>query len=128
MSLFHGQFNRFIWTGAFNTVNGYIWILSLQLLTGKPLTANILGYSIAAAIGYFAHAKFTFKQKPSWRNAWGYSLVTGISYLANLAVLSYGLSKVPPLLAQTIAISTFVVLNYLGQSRFAFTKPRAYED
>jgi putative flippase GtrA len=120
MRLLHGQFRRFVWTGIFNTVNGYAWILGLQVITGQPLLANMLGYGIAAVIGYIAHSRYTFRQKPSWRSAAAYSLVIGGSYLINLAVLKWSLNFLPAVVAQIISISIFVVLSYLGQSRFAF--------
>ena len=124
MRLFHSQFRRFVWTGIFNTVNGYSWVLGLQLITGKPLFANMLGYGIAAVIGYIAHSRYTFRQQPSWRSAAGYSVVIGGSYLINLAVLKWSLNFLPAMLAQALAISIFVVLSYLGQSRFAFMTNR----
>lgn len=124
MGLFHGQFRRFVWTGMFNTVNGYAWILGLQIITGQPLLSNLLGYGIAAAIGYVAHSRFTFRQQPTWCSAAGYTIVIGGSYLVNLAVLKWSLNFLPDLLAQAMAISVFVVLSYLGQSRFAFSAKR----
>jgi putative flippase GtrA len=120
MRLLHGQFRRFVWTGIFNTVNGYAWILGLQVITGQPLLANMLGYGITAVIGYIAHSRYTFRQQPSWRSAAAYSLVIGGSYLINLAVLKWSLNFLPAVVAQIISISIFVVLSYLGQSRFAF--------
>lgn len=124
MKIFHGQRRRFLWIGIFNTVNGYTWILGLQMLTGQPLLSNMLGYGIAAAIGYVAHSRYTFRQQPNWRSAAGYSAVIAGSYLINLAVLKWSLNFLPALLAQAMAISVFVVLSYLGQSRFAFSTKR----
>ena len=124
MRLIHSQFRRFVWTGIFNTVNGYAWILGLQVITSHPLLANLLGYGIAAVIGYLAHSRYTFRQQPSWRSAAGYSVVIGGSYLINLAVLKWSLNFLPVMLAQVLAISIFVVLSYLGQSRLAFTTNR----
>jgi len=127
MRLFHDQLKRFIWTGIFNTVNDYAWILGLQVITGKPLLANMLGYGMAAVIGYIAHSRYTFRRQPSWRSATSYSVVIGGSYLINLAVLKWSLNFLPTMLAQTLAISIFVVLSYLGQARFAFC-PNATPD
>jgi len=124
MRLFPDQFKRFIWTGIFNTVNGYALILGLQVITGKPMVANILGYVIAAVTGYIAQSRYTFRQKPRWRSATGYSVVIGGSYLINLAVLKWSLNFLPAMLAQTLAISIFGVLSYLGQSKFAFLPKR----
>ena len=124
MRLLHGQFRRFVWTGIFNTVNGYAWILGLQVITGHPFLANMLGYGIAAVIGYIAHSQYTFRQKPSWRSAACYSVVIGGCYLINLAVLKWSLNFLPVMLAQILAISIFVVFSYLGQSRFAFLTKR----
>lgn len=124
MRLFNSQFRRFVWTGIFNTVNGYAWILGLQLITGEPLLANMLGYGIAAVIGYIAHSRYTFRQQPNWRSATGYSVVIGGSYLINLGILKWSLNFLPAMLAQILAISIFVILSYLGQSRFVFLTKR----
>jgi putative flippase GtrA len=124
MRVFHGQLRRFLLTGMFNTVNGYAWILGLQIITGQPLLANMLGYGVAAVIGYVAHCRYTFKQQSSWRTAAAYSVVIGGSYLVNLAVLKWSLSFVPAVLAQTMAISVSMVFCYLGQSRFTFSGTR----
>lgn len=124
MRLIHSQFRRFILTGIFNTVNGYAWIFGFQVITGKPILANMLGYGIAAVIGYITHSRYTFKQQPNWRSATGYSVVIGGSYLINLAVLMWSINFLPAMLAQTLAISIFVVLSYLGQSKFAFLTKR----
>jgi putative flippase GtrA len=124
MRLFHGRFRRFVYTGLFNTANGYAWILGLQVITDQPLLANMLGYGIAAVFGYIAHSRYTFRQKPSRRSAACYSVVIGGSYLINLAMLKWSLTFLPGMLSQTLAISIFVVINYLGQSRFAFLTKR----
>lgn len=121
---FHGQFKRFVWTGIFNTINGYVLILGLQIITDRPLLANLVGYGIAATIGYIAHSRYTFKQLPSWRSATCYSIVMVISYLINLAVLKWALGYLPAILAQTVAISIFAAISYLGQSRFTFQSKR----
>jgi putative flippase GtrA len=120
MRFFKGQFSRFLWIGLFNTANGYAWILGLQWITGKPLLANILGYGVGAAIGYIAHTRYTFRQQPKWRSAKAYCAVVLGSYLVNLAALKWCLTFLPAALAQVAAISVFVVLNYLGQSRYVF--------
>ncbi len=114
------QFNRFLWTGIFNTINGYAWILGFQILTGKPVMSNMLGYGVAALIGYVAHSRFTFRQRPSWRSAATYSVVITTCYGINLLVLKSSLSILPAIASQILAISIFVVLSYFGQSRFTF--------
>lgn len=114
------QFNRFLWTGIFNTINGYAWNLGFQLLTGKPMMSNMPGYGVAALIGYVAHSRFTFRQRPSLRSAATYSVVITTCYGVNLVVLKWSLSILPAIASQMLAISVFVVLSYFGQSRFAF--------
>lgn len=118
--LLHRQFHRFLWTGIFNTLNGYAWILGIQVITGKPLLANMMGYGIAALIGYVAHSKFTFRQRPSWRSAYGYLVVVCTCYGINLLVLTWSLGFLPAVPSQILAITVFVILSYFGQSRIAF--------
>ncbi|MFY8148274.1 MAG: GtrA family protein [Prochlorococcaceae cyanobacterium] len=118
------QFHRFLWTGAFNTVNGYIWIFGIQLLTGSPVLANLLGYSIAGSIGYVTHSRFTFRQNLRWQSAGMYAVIISGSYLVNLLILVIFMRFTSPLVSQFIAITTFVFLSYLGQSRLTFSTSR----
>lgn len=120
----HKQFNRFILAGLLNTFNGYSWILIIQFLTERPLLANILGYGIASLTGYLIHSKFTFRQQPTWRNAAGYFAILCGCYALNLAVLMVSLRFFPAMLAQIVAVTTFVTVNYFGQSYFAFNVKR----
>ena len=122
MLLLHSQFSRFIWTGIFNTINGYAWVLGIQFFTGQPMLANLLGYIIAAAIGYVAHSRYTFRQRTNWRSAAGYTAVLGTSYSINLVVLKWSLSFLPTLLAQILAVTVFSLLCYFGHSRFSFAQ------
>ena len=120
MHFLKGQFGRFLWIGLFNTINGYAWILGLQWITGKPMLANILGYGAGAAIGYITHTRYTFRQQAKWQSAKAYYAVVAGSYLINLAVLKSCLAFLPATVAQMVAVSIFVILNYIGQSRYAF--------
>ena len=116
------QFSRFILAGAFNTLNGYLWILCLQAVTKQPFLSNTLGYGIAGIIGYIIHACFTYNARPKARTAISYAVLVGACYVINLALLSLFLKLFPPYLAQLLAITGFVVANYTGQSRFVFAK------
>jgi len=120
MQPFHHQSLRFLSVGALNTLHGYAWIFAIQFLTGQPFLANILGYSLAAVLGYFAHSRLTFGHQPSWSKAGRYSLVVGVCYLLNLLILAVLLRHLPAILAQFIAVSSFVILNYFGQLQFVF--------
>lgn len=120
----HKQFNRFILAGLLNTLNGYAWILIIQLLTERPLLANILGYGIASFIGYLIHSKFTFRQQPTRRNAAGYFAVLCGCYALNLVILMVSLRFFSAMLAQILAVTTFVTVSYFGQSYFAFSVKR----
>jgi putative flippase GtrA len=123
--LLNRQFNRFIFTGILNTINGYAWILGIQFLTAQPLLANMLGYAISALISYATHSRFTFRQRPTWRNATGYFVVICTCYAINLVVLQWSLGFLPAMVAQMLAVSVFVVLSYIGQSKYAFRQQPA---
>lgn len=116
------QFGRFLLTGIFNTVNGYASVLLLQLVTGMPIVANLLGYVFAGAVGYLAHSKFTFRTKVNSSGALRYGLVLIMSYLVNLIILKALLMVLSPVPAQLIAITVFTILCYLGQSRLTFSR------
>lgn len=116
------QFGRFLLTGIFNTANGYTSVLVLQLITGMPVIANLLGYLFAGAVGYLAHSRFTFRTKANSSGALRYGVVMGMSYLINLITLKALLVILSPVLAQLIAVTVFTILCYLGQSRFTFSR------
>jgi putative flippase GtrA len=116
------QFGRFLITGLFNTANGYVSVLVLQLITGMPVIANLLGYLIAGSVGYLAHSKFTFRTKAKPSGAVRYGAVLGVSYLINLIVLKALLVILAPVPAQLIAVTIFTILCYVGQSRITFSR------
>jgi putative flippase GtrA len=116
------QFGRFLLTGLFNTANGYASVLVLQLITGMPVIANMLGYLFAGAVGYLAHSKFTFRTKANSSGAVRYGIVLGMSYLINLITLKALLVILTPVPAQLIAVTVFTVLCYVGQSRLTFSR------
>lgn len=122
MRLLRHQSTRFLSVGVLNTLHGYAWIFGIQVITGQPVLANMLGYGVAAGFGFLAHSRYTFRQSPSVQKAGAYLLVVAGSYLVNLMVLAMALRVLPAMLAQFVAVSAFVGLSYLGQSRFVFTR------
>jgi putative flippase GtrA len=117
-----GQFGRFLLTGLFNTLHGYLAVILLQFVTGMPLISNLVGYLFSGVVGYFAHSLFTFRTKASSLGAFRYSIVLGVSYLINLLVLRVLLQHLPPVHAQLIAVTVFTICCYIGQSRITFSR------
>lgn len=111
---------RFTFAGALNTVVGSLAIFGLQALTSSPRLSNILGYVIGGLFGYFIHARYTFRASISKRNFMIYASITILGFLINLLVLSFALKVVSPIVAQSLAILSFVSASYLLQSRLAF--------
>lgn len=124
MRPFQHQSFRFLSVGALNTLHGYFWIFAIQIVTGQPFLANILGFALAAILGYIAHSRLTFGHRLSWDKAGRYVLVVGASYIVNIVILAAALRYTTGLGAQFIAVAAFVILNYWGQSQFVFARGR----
>lgn len=114
------QLFRFLLAGVFNTGVGYTLILLFQFITGQAVLANFLGYTVSGGISYLSHSRFTFKERQTPRNAITFTGLLIACYLVNLIVLRLMLQRVNPEIAQAIAVASFVVLSYVGQSKIVF--------
>jgi putative flippase GtrA len=115
------QFRRFLTVGLFNTVIGYILIFIFQAILHQPYWANAIGFSLASIVAYFNHSRFTFRKRVGLQRAYLYMLITIFCYLLNLATLKIGLEFLPIWLAQSAAISIYVITSYFGLSRYGFS-------
>ena len=116
------QFSRFLATGAVNTFAGYTIIFASQYLTRNPYIANTIGFVLGSGVSYYNHSRFTFRQKLSWQRGALYASISIGCFLLNLLILKLLLTTMNAWLSQFIAISVYIVVNYLLLSSFVFRK------
>lgn len=122
------QFGRFLATGAVNTLAGCAIIFAAQYLTKNPLAANAIGFALGSGIAYYNHSRFTFRQKLNWKRALLYSCIAITCFLINIITLSLLLHPLNAWLAQFIAISVYILANYILLSSLVFRKRRTNID
>lgn len=115
------QFRRFLTVGLFNTIIGYILIFIFQAVLRQPYWANAIGFGLASIVAYFNHSRYTFRKRVGLRRAYLYMVITIFCYLLNLATLKIALEFLPIWLAQSTAISIYVLTSYFGLSRYGFS-------
>ncbi|MEO5932759.1 MAG: GtrA family protein [Duganella sp.] len=113
--------------GAINTAlhSGAVVALVEPGLTG-PVLANAAGFALANTFSYFANARLTFRQRPSWAL---------YRRFATVSMGSLGLTLALSTLAQAmrwhylwgllLVLLSGPVLTYLLHLRFTFRRPRA---
>lgn len=121
------QFIVFCGVGLINTAFGLALILILSEALGVHyIAANALGYTGGLMLAYVLHRNITFKpDKPSkWSRAEfiTFAVIFVIAYLMQLGalILLVQIFGVPQWLAQVLAISIYVILNYLGNRMITF--------
>lgn len=120
---------NFIWryalAGVLNGITGFAAIFILMALGVTPFISNLSGYALGLVIGFTTSKLFVFRSKNrAASEAWRYIVAFGISYLANFIVLAVMLNWLvfPPVLAQTIAVSTYVLTMYILAHFFVYSK------
>lgn len=108
---------KFILVGILNTAIGLSTIfLGLYLGFGN-LMANIFGYAVGLVSAYLLNKYFVFKTKKNAfkkRELFFFIMTFALSYLANIMVLYFLLHfGAHPYLAQTFAMGTYSVINFL---------------
>jgi putative flippase GtrA len=109
--------------GGLNTVLGLGLIFSAIALHFSPLTANLLGFSMMVALGFFTHAKFSFGYRGKRAAASvRFGVAVLVSYFANAVVLwaEISLLRLDPYLGQLPASATYVLVFYLANRLFVF--------
>jgi putative flippase GtrA len=121
---YKGLIWRFALAGTLNSIVGFSAIFFLMALGVSPLLANLAGYALGLSIGFKTSKSFVFRSKGKWAVEGVRFIATfGLSYLANILVLAATLDWLafPPFLAQTAAVSTYVVVMYLLSYFFVFS-------
>lgn len=114
--------------GGLSTLFGYSVIaLCMAAFAMPPLAANAAGFAAGYVVSFLLHRRFTFRSTVGYTSGLAaYLPVVAVGYVANAAVLlvSTRLLGLNPYLAQALAIATYVVLTFLGSSKFVFGKVR----
>lgn len=114
------RIKRFSLAGIANTLIGFLLISILQLATGQPYLANILGYSIGCIFAYFVHTRYTFRAKVGIHSFIIYIWITASGVALNLIVLNIALRILPAILSQALAVISYSFYSYFLQSWLSF--------
>lgn len=111
----------FVFAGGIATLLNYGVFLFL-LSTGVHFTfASAVGYASGILLSFWINKLFVFREAGQAKLG-RYFLAYGIALLAQLALLNLlVLLKLPPEIANAIAISVVVVLNFFVVKRFVFS-------
>ena len=119
---------RYIAAGGLSTLFGYgVIAVEMAAFAMPPLAANATGFAAGCVFSFLLHRSFTFRSRVGLSaGLTAYLPVVAVGYAANVGVLllSTGFLRLDPYLAQALAIATYVVLTFLGSSKFVFGKAR----
>lgn len=116
---------RYIVAGVLNTLVGLTAIWAFTLLGLAPMLANFLGYMLGLSVSFFASKKFVFKSHGHIsKEGIRFACAFVFSYGLNLAVLyaCYAWASLNVMIAQTVAMLSYIVCMYLLQRFVVFTK------
>lgn len=122
------RLGRFAIAGLANTCVGLFVIFACKGFMGMgDAASNLVGYAIAALLGFLAHKHWTFEHSGASASAFlRYLLVLSLAYAANLATTLWAieLMNVNSYLAQAAGVVPYAAVGYLGGRFFAFRSAR----
>jgi putative flippase GtrA len=116
---------RYAIAGAFNTLIGFSAIWFFTYLGARPALANVLGYAVALSIAFLNARSFVFRSEGHLTHeAIRYVCSFIVCYGLNLLVLFLCLDRfsLPAMVAQAIAVFSYVVTMYLASRLFIFPR------
>lgn len=126
-----GYLGRYIGSGALNTVVGFAVIIAMTAAGASPYLANIAGYAVGLALGFWTARKFVFRSTGFIsREGWRYLLAFGTSWLLNLLILHLSMKTMglQPMIAQAVAAVVYSGAMYLLGRLLVFSSDEARED
>jgi len=114
---------RYAGSGLFNTIVGFIVILSATALGFSPIISNITGYSIGFTLGFVLTKKFVFRSNGHLvAESVRYLIAFVISFLFNLFVLRLTLiyMNYHVVASQVAAAVSYTLLMYILTRSFVF--------
>lgn len=126
-SSFFLQFRSYILIGLINTFISLSIIFLMISYEFGNIFSNFIGFSFGLISSFFLNSKFTFSSITISLNKFIlFSLSTGFSYLINLSVLVFCLKILflPSFISQVLALSTYVIVNFLLLRSLVFRNPK----
>jgi len=119
---------RFLATGAFNTLFGYVVFAALILLVPQLhyTISLVLAYVIAVLVAYVLYRRLVFKVSGRFfRDLPRFVSVSLLALGLNLVLLPLlvAVGRVPVLLAQWLVVAVTAIASYIGHKHFSFRRP-----
>lgn len=121
---YKGLISRYALAGVLNGIVCFATIFVLMTLGVSPFLSNLAGYALGLSVGFKTSKSFVFRSKgKSAIEGVRFIVAFGLSYLANILILAATLHWLmfPPFLAQTAAVSTYVLVMFLLTYFFVFS-------
>lgn len=120
---------RFLVTGAFNTIIGFLVFSAIQFTLGKYITyigSLYVSHFLTSTVAFFVYRKYVFVVKGQlFKDYWRFQTVYILPLLANTFLLPAIVlsTHVNVYFAQAIATILLTILSYLGHKYFSFQRP-----
>lgn len=119
---------RFLVTGAFNTVIGFLVFSAIQFTLGKYITyfgSLYVSHFLTSTVAFFIYRKYVFVVKGQlFKDYWRFQTVYIVPLLANTFLLPAIVmsTHVNVYIAQGIATIVLTIVSYLGHKYFSFQR------
>lgn len=123
---------RFLITGGFNTVFGYLVFVVIQWSIGRYITyigSLYLSHLVASSLAFYIYRKFVFQVHGHIiRDFLRFQTVYVVPLVANTFLLPVIIisSHLNVYLAQAIATFILVLISYFGHKYFSFRRPKQF--
>jgi putative flippase GtrA len=117
---------RFGIAGAINTIVGVTVIFALTVVGMAPALANATGYAAGFVLSFALSRRFVFRSARSLRSALPlFTACFAAAFALNQAVLHAALRilDASAIVAQSLAVTTYIVVMYLLQRFVVFRAP-----
>lgn len=125
---------KFLLTGGFNTVIGFLVFSGVQFTLGKYITyigSLYVSHMLTSTVAFFIYRKYVFVVEGQiLKDYWRFQTVYIAPLLANTFLLPAIVvsTHVNVYLAQGITTLVLTVVSYLGHKYFSFHRPKANEE
>jgi putative flippase GtrA len=118
-----GYLRRYIGSGIFNTLIGFIVIFSVMASGFSPMESNVAGYAVGFILGFSFSKKIVFRSNGHFvAEGIRYLLAFFASFILNLLVLNLAIDHlgIHPVTSQIIAATSYTTSMYLLSRLYVF--------